>query len=110
MDEITDSKRMDSARCHEDEGTFEKNEHTVELVAAQQMTLTESPSLLQTFRQDRKVFAVVSAALASALILGTDTTAVNSLVGSQSFCYVMGDGYKSNGKYAVTPRTVSMYV
>ncbi|KAL1887407.1 hypothetical protein Sste5346_010248 [Sporothrix stenoceras] len=109
MDEITDSKRIDTARCDEDEGTFKKNDHTVELVAAQQMTLRESPSLLQTFRQDKKVFAVVSAALASALILGTDTTAVNSLVGSQSFCYVMGGGYKSNGKYAVAPKTVSIW-
>ncbi|CAK7234794.1 hypothetical protein SBRCBS47491_009069 [Sporothrix bragantina] len=109
VDEITDSKRIDSVRCDEDEGTFEKSDRAVELVAAQQMTLTESPSLLQTFKQDKKVFAVVSAALASALILGTDTTAVNSLVGSQSFCYVMGGGYKSNGKYAVTPKTVSIW-
>ncbi|CAK7207177.1 hypothetical protein SEUCBS139899_009985, partial [Sporothrix eucalyptigena] len=108
MEEIT-NKRTDSVRCDEDGNTFEKSDHTVELVAAQQMTLAESPSLLQTFKQDKKVFAVVSAALASALILGTDTTAVNSLVGSQSFCYVMGGGYKSNGKYAVTPRTVSIW-
>ncbi|OJJ45122.1 hypothetical protein ASPZODRAFT_18032 [Penicilliopsis zonata CBS 506.65] len=81
----------------------------VELSAAQEATLQESKSIRQTFREDRKVFAVLAAALASALILGTDTTAVNSLVGSQSFCYVMGEGYMSNGKYAVRPETVSIW-
>lgn len=44
-----------------------------------------------------------------AFILGTDTSIIGALVGSQSFCKMMGEGYQTSpGVYAVHAKTVTM--
>ena len=61
-----DDKSADIAQFSEydrnDDGSKEK---IVDLVAAQQVTLQEAKSIRQTLKEDRKVFAVVGAALVS---------------------------------------------
>lgn len=55
----TDRKGGDTAQIED----FEEDKHTADLVAAQQATLQEAKGIIETVKEDKKLFAVVAAAL-----------------------------------------------
>lgn len=42
---------------------FEEDKHTADLIAAQQATLQEAKGIIETVKEDKKLFAIVAAAL-----------------------------------------------
>jgi hypothetical protein len=42
---------------------FEEDKHTADLIAAQQVTLQEAKGIIETVKEDKKLFAIVAAAL-----------------------------------------------
>lgn len=59
MATLVDQKGADAAQIED----FDKDKHTADLVAAQQATLQEAKGILETIREDKKLFMVVAAAL-----------------------------------------------
>lgn len=59
-----DEKDIETANSRAVDDAIDVNkQHTAELEVAQQATLQEAKSVRQTFQEDKKVFAVVAAAL-----------------------------------------------
>jgi hypothetical protein len=61
MSTPVDQKGADAAHVED----FSKDKRNFELAAAQQATLSEAKGIIQTMKDDKKVFLVVAAALVS---------------------------------------------
>jgi hypothetical protein len=60
-----DQKGGDTAQIED----FEEDKHTADLLAAQQATLQEAKGIIETVKEDKKLFAIVAAALVGSAYL-----------------------------------------